>query len=64
MVNKLREIRKSKGMTQEALSKAAKINRVNIAKYETGVSSPTLKSAEKLAAALGVTVDELIGKAG
>jgi transcriptional regulator with XRE-family HTH domain len=64
MVNKLREIRKKKGMTQEALSKAAKINRVNIAKYETGVSSPTLKSAEKLAAALGVTVDELIGKAG
>jgi transcriptional regulator with XRE-family HTH domain len=64
MVNKLREIRKRKGMTQEALSKAAKINRVNIAKYETGVSSPTLKSAEKLAAALGVTVDELIGKAG
>lgn len=64
MVNKLREIRKRKGMTQEALSRAAKINRANIAKYETGVSSPTLKSAEKLAAALGVTVDELIGKAG
>ena len=64
MVNKLREIRKRKGMTQEALSKAATINRVNIATYETGVSSPTLKSAEKLAAALGVTVDELIGKAG
>ena len=64
MVNKLREIRQRKAMTQEALSKAAKINRVTITKYETGVSSPTLKSAEKLAAALGVTVDELIGKAG
>ena len=62
MVNRLREIRKAKGLTQKALSEAAQINRVNIAKYETGVSAPTLKSAEKLAAALGVTVDDLIGE--
>lgn len=64
MVNKLREIRKRKGMTQEALSKAANIHRITIAKYETGRARPTLESAEKLAAALGVTIDELIGKAG
>ena len=60
----LREIRKQKGMTQTALSKFSGVNRVCIAKYETGKNEPSLKTSEKLAAALGVTVDELIGKAG
>lgn len=60
----LREIRKRKGMTQAALSAFTGINRVSIAKYETGKTEPSLKTAEKLASALDVTVDELIGKAG
>lgn len=60
MIYKLREIRKARGMTQEALSQAAMINRVNIAKYESGKSAPSLKSVVKLAQALSVTVDELI----
>lgn len=64
MLNNLREIRKQKGMTQEALAAFSGVNRVSIAKYETGKSCPGLKTAEKLASALGVTVDELIGKAG
>lgn len=61
---KLREIRRERGLTQEQLSKASKVNRISIARYETGVTSPALEIAQKLAAALGVTVDELIGKAG
>ena len=60
----LREIRKRMGMTQEMLSAFTGVNRVSIAKYETGKTEPSLKTAEKLANALGVTVDELIGKAG
>lgn len=60
MVNKLREIRKARGMTQEMLSKASRVNRVNIAKYENGKSTPSLQSAERLAGALNVTVDDLI----
>lgn len=59
MVN-LREIRKQKGMTQEALAAFSGVNRVSIAKYETGKTTPSLQTAEKLAAALGVTVDELL----
>ena len=62
MVYRLREIRKERGLTQEALSKAAQVNRVNIAKYESGKCAPSLKSAEKIAKALSVTVDELIGE--
>lgn len=64
MVSNLKEIRKAKGMTQAQLAKAAKIHRITISKYEAGRVDPTLNSAEKLASALGVTVDELIGKAG
>jgi len=62
MVGNLKAIRKAKGMTQAQLSKAAKIHRITISKYETGRVDPTLDSAEKLAAALGVTIEELIGK--
>lgn len=62
MLDKLVSIRKRKGMTQEALSRASGIHRVTIAKYETGTSSPRLTNLEKLAAVLGVTVSELLGE--
>ena len=61
MVEKLREIRKARGMTQGRLATVTGINRVTIARYETEKISPTLKNAEKIAEALGVTVNELIG---
>ena len=64
MVCNLRVIRKQKGLTQEQLSAVSGINRVSIAKYETGASVPSLKTAERLADALGVSVDELIRKVG
>lgn len=64
MVNNLREIRKAHGMTQEELSAFSGVNRVSIAKYETGKSDPSLETAKRLADALGVTVDDLIRRAG
>jgi len=62
MTYKLREIRKLRGMTQTELAQAAQIHRVTIAKYEAGQCAPSVDRAERLANALGVTVDELIGK--
>lgn len=64
MIANLREIRKARGMTQEQLAKATGIHRVTIAKYEAQNVDPTIENAERLASALGVTVDELIEKKG
>ena len=61
MVANLSTIRKAKLMTQAELAARSGINRVTIAKYETGRQEPTVANALKLATALGVTVDELIG---
>ena len=60
MVANLKQIRMSRMMTQEELSKATGINRVTIAKYEAGIIDPTVDKAKKLAETLGVTIDELI----
>ena len=60
----LREVRKAKGLTQLQLSEVSGVNRVSIAKYESGKSTPSLQTAERLAMALGVTIDELTKKAG
>lgn len=62
MTYKLREIRKLRGMTQTELAQAARIHRVTIAKYEAGKCVPSVDRAERLANALGVSLNELIGK--
>ena len=62
MLNNLRNIRKALNISQGELSKRAKVNRINISQYETGAKNPNLTTANKLAKALGVTVDDLIGK--
>ena len=64
MKTKLRELRKALGMTQKQLAIKSDTPRICIARYEAGTHQPGITNATKLAAALGVTVDELIGKAG
>lgn len=61
MIANLKTIRKRRGMTQSELAQASGIHRITIAKYEAGKVDPTLESAESIARALGVTVDDLIG---
>lgn len=57
---RIRDLRKEKRMTQATLAEAAGVNRITIAKYETGRINPTLESAHKIASALGCTVDDLL----
>ena len=57
---KIQKVRKQIGMTQEELSIESGIDRPSISLYETGKKSPTLKTLEKIAKALGVETAELL----
>lgn len=63
-ISKIADIRKAVSMTQEQLARAAGIHRVTIARYETGATSPTVRSLEKIAAALNVPVSDLVDGRG
>ena len=57
---RLAQVRKSKGLSQEALAKLSGVHRVTIARIETGKASTKVDTLQRLSVALGVTVDELI----
>ncbi len=54
---KLRELRDAAGMTQTALSEAAGVPIGTVRDYEQGVRDPLLSNAQRLAKALGVSLD-------
>ena len=53
-------LRKKQNLTQESLAELVGVTRQTIAKWESGESVPDLSLAGKLAAALAVTLDELV----
>ncbi len=57
---KLKDLRKNKGITQEELAKKIFVSRSVIAKYENGLSMPTKENAEKIAVFFGVKLNYLI----
>lgn len=60
--DKIREIRKSKGMTQADLASILKTSPQNLAQYENGKRNPKSETIIKIADALQVPLDELLGK--
>jgi transcriptional regulator with XRE-family HTH domain len=59
---RLRVLREERFMSQEALAQAAGLSQRTLRKIEGGATRlPQHKTLEKLAGALGITVDELIG---
>ena len=54
---KLKELRKEKGLTQKELGAAIGISEVMIGQYERGVRTPKIEMREKIANALGVTLN-------
>ena len=56
----LRVYRQYRGLTQTALAQASGVNRVQIADIEAGRKSGSVETLRKLAAALGMTVDDLV----
>jgi transcriptional regulator with XRE-family HTH domain len=59
---RLKELRKSRGLTQVALAQISSISRRAIAHYETQVIKTPIDKINILADVLNVSVDELLGK--
>ena len=57
---KLQELRKNKGMTQEELAEALYVSRAAVSKWESGRGYPNLQSLKDLSDFFGVTVDALL----
>ena len=58
--NRIREIRKRKGLSQEELAELAKINLRTIQRIETNVNEPSGKTLNLLCNALEVNIEELV----
>lgn len=59
MKNKIFDLRKDKGLTQEELAKKCRVSRQTINAIENDRYDPTLKLAFKIAQVLESTVDEV-----
>lgn len=57
---RIAELRRERGYNQEQLAEMAMLNRVTLARYETGVIEPGALALGRIADALGVTTDELL----
>ena len=57
---KLQELRKQKGLTQEELAQALFVSRTAISKWESGRGSPSLDSLKAIAEFFNITIDELL----
>ena len=58
----IRKLRKSKKITQKKLSILSGIPEITIRQYEAGKYAPTIKPLEKIAEALGVTINYFLSK--
>lgn len=57
---KLQELRKQKGLTQEALAEALYVSRTAVSKWESGRGYPSIDSLKAIAKFFGITIDELL----
>ena len=57
---KLQELRKSRGLTQEELAEALYVSRTAISKWESGRGYPSIDSLKEISRFFSVSIDELI----
>ena len=58
--DKLQELRRQKGVTQEELAKALFVSRTAVSKWESGRGYPGIDSLKSIAAFFEITIDELL----
>lgn len=59
----LRKFRELRGMTQSQIGARSAVAAASVSHFETGQRTPTLETLVRLADALNVTVDTLLGRA-
>ena len=57
---KLQELRKSRGLTQEELAEALFVSRTAISKWESGRGYPSIDSLKEISRYFSVSIDELL----
>ena len=57
---KLQELRKSRGLTQEELAEELYVSRTAISKWESGRGYPSIDSLKEISNYFSVTIDELL----
>ena len=57
---KLQELRKTKGLTQEEIAVALYVSRTAVSKWESGRGYPNIDSLKEISKFFSVTIDELI----
>lgn len=60
---KLRKLREARGLSQRELADMAKIDVMQVNRYERGMHLPSLETTLRLARLFDVTTDELLGAA-
>ncbi|MBO8136767.1 MAG: helix-turn-helix transcriptional regulator [Desulfotomaculum sp.] len=58
--NKLKRLREAKGWTKSRLAQEANISQTYVGELEAGTKQPTIRTLEKIASALGVSVPKLL----
>lgn len=61
LARNLKLLRDAQGLTQARLAERAGIPRATLAHLETGAGNPTLQVVVRIASALNVTIEELVG---
>lgn len=59
---KLTELRKSKGWSQEQLGEKVNVSRQTVSKWELGLTTPEMEKLIELSSIFGISIDELAGK--
>ena len=57
---KLQELRKSRGLTQEELAQALYVSRTAVSKWESGRGYPSIDSLKEISSYFSVTIDDLL----
>lgn len=60
--NRLIQLRKAKGITQTELARSSGVSQRVVAMYETTIKNPTADTVLRLARALDLSVDQLMGR--